>query len=102
MNRTAIGPGREAGAHLYAMDLESGKLRRMETGSRNDGGIIGSAITRDGKDVLAANPQGNVERVQAIPAPWGPDESFAVLPDGRAVVAEGTGGRLRLMAVAPG
>jgi hypothetical protein len=161
---TPIGPGRETGAHLYAIDLESGKLRRLTTGLRDDSKTVGLAVARDGKSILAAISSGNVEQITAIPrsggaavrglftltnmlfsldagpegsiyldqierrvdlvrfaaqggpaekiatmpayeepgAPWGSDESFAVLPDGRAVLTQGTGGRMRLMVVAAG
>ena len=161
---TPIGPGHEAGVHLYAIDLESGALRRLETGSPVDANNLGLAVTRDGKSVLAAIGSGNTDRIVAIPrsgrgavrtllsltspvfsldagpdgsiyldqeerpvdllrfsaqdghaekiarlpayetpgAPWFEEESFAVLPDGRAVLTQGTGGRMRLMVVEAG
>jgi hypothetical protein len=161
---TLIGPGHENGTHLYAIDLESGKMRRLETGPLVQSQNASVAVTRDGKSALVAVPSGNLEQIVAIPrsgrgasrvlfslmntvytldaglddsiyvdqverpvellrfsiqggrpekistllpyeAPgssWQADEGFAVLPDGRAVLTQTTGGRMRLVAVEAG
>jgi hypothetical protein len=152
------------GTHLYAIDLESGKLRPLETGAPIARTDYGLAVTRDGKSVLAALGSGNLERIVSVPisgrgpvrpllsltsavfdvdagpdgsiyldqverpvhllrfsaqegrverianlpgyeapgAPWNADENFAVLPDGRVVLTQGTGGRPRLVVVEAG
>jgi len=161
---TSIGPGYETGDHLYAIDLESGKLRRLEQGLTVDSNTAAVAVTRDGKSALLAVASGNVEQIVSIPrggrgafqvlfsltgtvynldgglngsiyldqverplnvlrfaaeggrvekiatlpgfeapgAPSGTREGFAVLPDGRAVVTQTMGGRMRLVALEAG
>ncbi len=161
---TATGPAAAAGVRLYAIDLESGKLRRLYTGGNEDPNNSAVAVARDGKSVLAAVIDGNQPRVIGVPRighsstrklgsltntvfsldvgvegsiyldqierhldvlrfsaggghaekiatllpyqapgkPWLANESFAVLPDGRAVIPQGAGGGLRLTAVEAG
>ncbi|MGD0873289.1 MAG: protein kinase [Bryobacteraceae bacterium] len=161
---TLIGPGREAGQHLYAVNLQTGKTRRLLPDSQNDSAFLSVIATRDGKSILAAGAAGNVAQILSIPrsgrgsptpllsltntvfavdsgadgsiyvdqvdrpvdllrfsvqgghveriatlpayeapgAPYLDSESFAILPDGRVVLTQGTGGRLRLMAVETG
>lgn len=161
---TLIGPGREAGEHLYALNLETGKARRLLPGSQNDSTFGSIAATRDGKSVLGAAAVGNSAQILSVPrsghgpptplltltnavftldsgadgniyvdqverpvdllrfpiqggraeriarlqgfeepgAPYIDSESFAILPDGRAVVTQPTGGRMRLMAIEAG
>ncbi len=160
-----IGPGREPGQHIYTIDLQTGKVRRLLPSNETEPfKNFGLTVARDGKSVLAARVIGNSEAIVAISrdgrtttrlpltlttatssfdadaggniyldqldrpvellrtpvqggraekvaslmsytapgAPWGSDELLAVLPDGRAVVTEGIGGRSRLMLAEPG
>jgi serine/threonine protein kinase len=62
-----IGPGREAGTHVYAADLVSGKVRRVPSGLRDDSTISAIAVTRDGQSILIVGGEGFQSRVRAIP-----------------------------------
>jgi hypothetical protein len=64
---TPIGPGHEAGVHPYAVDLESGKLRLLETGPSGYSKTSAVAASRDGKYALLAVGSGNVEQIVSIP-----------------------------------
>jgi predicted Ser/Thr protein kinase len=61
-----IGPGQETWPHLYIVDLQSGKVRRLVSGSDDDLKSASMAVTRDGQSVLVARPAGNLIRVMSI------------------------------------
>jgi predicted Ser/Thr protein kinase len=65
---TPIGPGREAGEHIYTVDLTSGQVRRLLPASASEGGSLqfGLAVTRDGKSVIATRIAGNLETFDLI------------------------------------
>ena len=63
---TLIGPGREAGQHIYVVDLQSGKARRFLSASQVDPKLAQLAVTRDGQSVLVAGSAGNLIRVSAF------------------------------------
>jgi predicted Ser/Thr protein kinase len=64
---TLIGPGREAGRHLYVVNLESGAVRLLPTGLQDDSTLGPVGVTRDGNTVLAASKVGSLTRITAIP-----------------------------------
>jgi hypothetical protein len=73
-----------------------------------DGSIYVDLWTRNGELLRFPAEGGKPERLAGLPpyeapgAPWGDDELFAVLPDGRVVVTVGPGGRKHLIAVEAG
>ena len=155
---TKIGPGADAGVHLYDVDLASGGMRQVqeELPGEFGGFYVAAAPTRDGKHVLVSAARGSMYPVVEVPLyghgpsrtllnllhpvsslDMGPDGSvyldqydreaelvrfspdgghveriaalanpedfdFTVLPDGRAVWAERTASRVRLILVEPG
>jgi len=65
---TAVGSGGDSGIHLYAVDLVSGRIRKLETGLRNDNLLQAAvAVTRDGRSVLVAGTVENTTRILAVP-----------------------------------
>jgi len=62
-----IGSGSEAGTHVYAVDLASGKVRRIVSGLSDDSTLSAIAVTRDGRSVLIAGVAGILSRVQSVP-----------------------------------
>ena len=64
---TPIGAGKEQGPHLYVVDLDSGHMRRVETGLRDDSRVLALAPTRDGRSVLASILSGNGQQVTLFP-----------------------------------
>jgi serine/threonine protein kinase len=66
---TKIGPGADAAAHLYVVDLASGKTRELPEDYPGEfsGYYSVAAPTRDGKDVVISTMRGNIYRVAALP-----------------------------------
>jgi hypothetical protein len=63
---TATGPGHEAGEYVYVINLESGSLRRLNPGRKDQ--IWSLAATRDGRNVLATTNAGDFSRVISFPS----------------------------------
>jgi Tol biopolymer transport system component len=47
-----IGAGQTGVIHVYVLDLASGQVRRLSTGTADDSSSLGLAVSRDGKSVL--------------------------------------------------
>jgi hypothetical protein len=82
-------------------------LFSLDTGA--DGSLYVDQVERPGELLRFSAQGGHAERIAAVPAyeaagspSSGDEEGFAVLPDGRAVLTEGTGGRMQLMVVEAG
>jgi len=70
--KEAFALGRQMGhadqaPHLYLIDLDSGGVRRVQTGLRNDSVITALAPSHDGSSVLAAVRSSNLLRIVAVP-----------------------------------
>ncbi|HEY1660771.1 MAG TPA: protein kinase [Candidatus Sulfotelmatobacter sp.] len=65
---TAIGAQPEAFPHLYRIQLDSGKLQRLESGLPEGINISALAVTRDSRNVLEAINTGSAGRVMSVPA----------------------------------
>ena len=63
---TVFGPGRENGAQIYRLDLESGKARLLLPAPRPENPFSRIATSRDGKSILATWVEGNAQEVVSI------------------------------------
>ena len=63
--------GTDPDPHLYIVDLDSGKLRRLYTGLKDDTAVWNMAVTRDGRSVLASLLDGAFTRVMSLPESGG-------------------------------
>jgi serine/threonine protein kinase len=65
---TELGPGTDSGAHLWVVDLATGKMRQLpEDYSGEFSGFYSTvAATRDTKDAVISTLQGNIYRVAAV------------------------------------
>jgi len=66
---TRIGPGVDAGTHLYDVDLASGNMRQLPEDYPGEfGGVyVSAAPTRDGKYAVISTVRGNLYRVASVP-----------------------------------
>ena len=64
---TLIGAGREAGQHIYVVNLESGSVRQLPSGLADDSKLSAVAVAHDGKTVLVASFTG-FTRISAVPS----------------------------------
>jgi hypothetical protein len=95
---------------ISAIPVGGGPVRSLFTLTRqvwtldmgSDGSIYVDQVSRQA-NLLRFPPQGGkTERLATYPSPGYVQETLAVLPDGRAVLAETAGGRTRLMIVEAG
>ncbi|SPF43382.1 Serine/threonine protein kinase [Candidatus Sulfopaludibacter sp. SbA4] len=87
---TLIGAGREAGKHLYLVDLESGRARRLPSGLRDDSTLSAVGVTRDGKSVVAAGYSADLQLVIGVP-PSGRSPARSLLALTSGVISLDTG-----------
>jgi serine/threonine protein kinase len=66
---TKLGPEADTGAHLWVVDLATGKMRQLPDDYPGEFSGFYSAVaaTRDGKDAVISTMRGNIYRVAAAP-----------------------------------
>ena len=66
---TKLGPEAHTGAHLWVVDLATGKMRQLSEDYPGEfsGFYSTVAATRDGKDAVISTMRGNIYRVAAVP-----------------------------------
>jgi len=63
-----LASGQQGVVHIYILDLDSGQLRRLNTGAADDSSTAGLAVSHDGKSVLLARRAEDLTEIVSLPA----------------------------------